>query len=285
MKRNKVVFIVCLVFLFSFCVPCLAAQNISIKLDGQDTNIHGAVVNGRVLIPMRDIGEALGAVVIWDSSDRSVTIEKYLYRIGSSEQLDLSLKRIKMWINKTELRVDGIIVNPLDVSPQVIGGKTMVPLRVVSKWLGASVNWDPASQTVEITSGLNSNVEEARMKKMLLDAAEREAIRNTIDSFGTISEEPAVWISEYALNEKANIVLITGIDDFVNGFYKSGIAVSSEVLYVMDELPAGFKSEDGLKTYNNIRMKIENGIIYYNQEDLIKIGLISEALEVQYIIG
>ncbi len=43
--------------------------------------------------------------------------------------------------------VDGKIVS-FDVSPQLIGGRTMVPLRAIFESLGATVNWDEATKTV-----------------------------------------------------------------------------------------------------------------------------------------
>lgn len=44
------------------------------------------------------------------------------------------------------------ITNTLDVSPQIINGRTMVPLRIVSERLDASVDWNSANQTITITS-------------------------------------------------------------------------------------------------------------------------------------
>ena len=40
----------------------------------------------------------------------------------------------------------------LDVPPQLIGGRTLVPARAVSEAFGCDVKWDDSTQTVIITS-------------------------------------------------------------------------------------------------------------------------------------
>lgn len=47
--------------------------------------------------------------------------------------------------------VDGIPLKP-DVPARIIDGRTMVPARFVAEALGAWVNWNPATQTVEVDS-------------------------------------------------------------------------------------------------------------------------------------
>lgn len=49
------------------------------------------------------------------------------------------------------LLVDGKII-AMDVAPVNINGRVMVPARYVAEALGAKVEWDPATQSVKITS-------------------------------------------------------------------------------------------------------------------------------------
>ncbi len=46
-----------------------------------------------------------------------------------------------------------------DIPPQLIGGRTMVPLRAISEALGAEVNWNASNRSVEITNNLTDNSE------------------------------------------------------------------------------------------------------------------------------
>ena len=45
------------------------------------------------------------------------------------------------------------ITDTMDVKPQVIDGRTMVPAKYVAEALGATVTWDSAKSSVIITSG------------------------------------------------------------------------------------------------------------------------------------
>jgi hypothetical protein len=38
----------------------------------------------------------------------------------------------------------------IDVAPQIIDDRTMVPIRFVGQWLGAVVRWDDAQKRVDI---------------------------------------------------------------------------------------------------------------------------------------
>lgn len=53
---------------------------------------------------------------------------------------------------RIRLIVNGAEVYP-DVPPQIIGGRTMVPLRAVAEVLGADIQWDGITQTVTATKG------------------------------------------------------------------------------------------------------------------------------------
>lgn len=48
-----------------------------------------------------------------------------------------------------KLFVNGQEITP-DVPPEVVNGRTMVPVRWVAEALGAKVDWDPISQTVKV---------------------------------------------------------------------------------------------------------------------------------------
>jgi hypothetical protein len=59
-------------------------------------------------------------------------------------------KIIKLQIGNKIAYVDGNELT-LDVPPQIINGRTMVPVRFISEGLGAEVGWDGATKTVTIT--------------------------------------------------------------------------------------------------------------------------------------
>jgi hypothetical protein len=60
----------------------------------------------------------------------------------------LSLAGVAMADNPVDVRVNGSEVNFLNALPQMIDGRVLVPLRGVFEQMGATVGWEPASQTV-----------------------------------------------------------------------------------------------------------------------------------------
>jgi len=65
--------------------------------------------------------------------------------------VSLAANQIKIFVNDKEVNSD--------VPPQMINGRIMVPIRVVSESLGAEVKWDETTQSVHIdyTSGTSFN--------------------------------------------------------------------------------------------------------------------------------
>jgi hypothetical protein len=99
------------------------------------------IQDGRTLIPIRLIAEALGAEIDWDnaSEDRPMTI----YLALNGETLSFPIGEVT-----PQLAALG-----MDVPAQIINDRTMVPLRFVSEFFGAVVNWDNVTRNIEIISG------------------------------------------------------------------------------------------------------------------------------------
>ncbi len=112
---------------------------IKISVNGQivATDVPPMLQNNRTLVPIRAVGDALQAKIDWDEGSKTVTVQK----------ADTTLKL--QIANKTMTSTGGNMT--LDVPPQQIDDRTLVPLRAVSSGLGATVNWNEATNTVEIT--------------------------------------------------------------------------------------------------------------------------------------
>ncbi|MCX7748041.1 MAG: stalk domain-containing protein [Clostridia bacterium] len=100
-------------------------------------DVKPVVINGRTLVPLRAIADALNASnVIWDSKTKTVLIVK-----GD--------KKIELVINSSVIKVNGIEIK-IDVPAAVISGRTMVPARVVSETLDALVSYDKDTEVITI---------------------------------------------------------------------------------------------------------------------------------------
>ncbi|MEW6172079.1 MAG: copper amine oxidase N-terminal domain-containing protein [Bacillota bacterium] len=94
------------------------------------------LIRARTLMPIRAIAEKLGADVQWDPKTRTITISK------GDNKIVLTLDRPNATVNGRKVG--------LDVPPQVIKGRTMIPLRFVGENLGANVTYIGDAQTVVI---------------------------------------------------------------------------------------------------------------------------------------
>ena len=120
---------------------CFAAPAVSVKLNGKTLEFEQppVIIEGRTLVPLRAIFEALGASVEWDGATKTVT----------SNKGDVT---IKLTIGANTLYRNGTGVE-LDVPAQIVGeGYTMVPARAIAESYGVNVGWDDATKTVLLTT-------------------------------------------------------------------------------------------------------------------------------------
>ena len=102
------------------------------------------IIDGRTLVPMRTIFEALGAEVQWIDENGVKSI------IATTEDttINMTIDSDKFYVNGEE--------KTLDVPAQLINDKTLVPIRAVSESLGCSADWEDETKTVIIKSSVPS---------------------------------------------------------------------------------------------------------------------------------
>lgn len=94
------------------------------------------IKDGSTLVPFRAIAEALKADVQWDEVNRAVIMQK-----GD--------KKVVIPIDKNYIEVNGE-QEQIDVPATIQGGRTLVPLRVVSEALDTNVTWDSDTQVITV---------------------------------------------------------------------------------------------------------------------------------------
>ena len=99
-------------------------------------DVPPVIKDGRTLVPVRALVEALGATVEWQAETRTVIISK------GDTQITLQLE------SRTAL-VNGQPVE-LDVPAKLTNGRTVIPLRFIAQNLGCHVDFDGDSGTVVV---------------------------------------------------------------------------------------------------------------------------------------
>lgn len=121
-----------------------AENNISVYIDGTkiEFDVNPILVDGRTLVPMRAIFEAMGADVLWDNNTSTVTATK------SDTIINLSIGSNVVFKNGTPIAID--------VPAQLVNGRTLVPVRAVSESFDCNVDWIGETNTVVIASNYST---------------------------------------------------------------------------------------------------------------------------------
>jgi hypothetical protein len=112
------------VALGSSLITCLA-DNAPMQV----MDVLPVVENGRTLLPIRFLSNALGGDIGWDDDAKAVTLS-----------ID----------GRTLTFAIGEMAPGMDVPAMLIDGRTMVPARFIAEFFGAIVTWDDATRSFEI---------------------------------------------------------------------------------------------------------------------------------------
>ncbi len=143
-------------------MPSVDDEQITEKEDGFDTAVDGRMLllkvghpylqkngesipmdvapiirDGRTLLPIRHVVEALGGQVGWNDKEKKVT-------------LNYESHSVVMYLNEAGAFVDGRFAI-LDVAPISENGRTMIPIRFALESLGCEVEWLSESREILIT--------------------------------------------------------------------------------------------------------------------------------------
>lgn len=116
----------------------VVAHDVTLKLEGKTLPqpVPPIIVDDRLYIGVRAVGEAVGGVVDWNPDTRQVTVTR------RSDKLVLT-------IDKPGAMLNGQPVS-LETPPLIYADRTMVPLRFISETLGGGVNWEATTRTADI---------------------------------------------------------------------------------------------------------------------------------------
>ena len=117
--------------------PVFSINKVEREIDA-GKNTTPLVIEQRTLIPIRAIIEGLGGTVLWSEQDEMIVI-------------NLADKNIKLWVNSKQAKVNEESAT-LDVAPQIINGRTMIPLRFIGESLGMKVYWEEETKKVTLTN-------------------------------------------------------------------------------------------------------------------------------------
>lgn len=177
--------------------------DIKVLLDGRELSfdVPPQIIEGRTLLPLRAIFEALGLEVGWDDVTKIIT--------GTTEGKEIILK-----LDSKEAKVNGIN-KTLDVPARVINGRTLVPVRFIAESLDMNVIWDQGTRTALI----NKNKEIVTFEDPNFEKAVRDNIKKPEGNIYKSDVESVSFLSmgSYPTNTPSTKVnSLEGIQYFIN---------------------------------------------------------------------
>lgn len=149
-----------------------AAEQITVTVDGEKVNFKDQQplnINGRVMVPMRDVAEKMGWEVEWFTyygdkvvdglfqkehsaifRKNIVATETYIAGYHSSLNIEDNTKTKSVW-GATHILLQGEDV-PVAAPAKVINNRTLVGIRDLADCMYADAQWDAKTKTVAITT-------------------------------------------------------------------------------------------------------------------------------------
>lgn len=141
--RKRILSLLLAFILFIGVVPAQANTSSDLKLwvDGDyvETDVPPFIDDGRTLVPVRFVAEALGYEVDWDNDTQTVTIK------SADTSINMVIGSMTALHNGND--------TTLHKEPIVKDDRTFVPIRDVAERFGKEVDWDQDNRTVIIGAG------------------------------------------------------------------------------------------------------------------------------------
>ena len=204
MKKIKSILALTLLFLALGCGSAMASDW-TIEVNGQPIDAEVKIIEGRSLIPLRAVGEALGLEVAWDGEKQSVYLICTVNNIENAVVLHVPTATADIGIQgnskSTENNVNKYLYHEegfkLEVPPSNIDGRVYVPVRFVCNLFGSPLHVDGNNIKIGdiFTAEKRGDIEGLRKKEVVVlkNISKEECEIFTRDSFNAVDEYLDAW--------------------------------------------------------------------------------------------
>ena len=121
-------------------------SNISLQINGSEISaeVPPTIIDGRTMVPVRAIFEAVGANIDFDAETKTITAKK------GDTTVNMTVGTKVATVNSKEVQLDAPVV--------IVNGRTLAPARFVAETFGYTVQWDAENKIVKI-NGKESSTE------------------------------------------------------------------------------------------------------------------------------
>ena len=181
MKINRLfsVLLASVVLFAIFTFPVKAEDNIKVVLNSTELSfdVPPQLINGRTMVPMRKIFEALGTEVEWAEDTQTVYATRKTDTLVEVVSLKIDdLNMVISWYSTVEPpMLPGREVITLDVAPILVGGHTLVPARAIAEAFSCDVAWDGYNKRVIIRQETEIDLNDVDVQKIFNDTLAGDA--------------------------------------------------------------------------------------------------------------
>lgn len=123
--------------------PKMIVDGMEMPVDNTNSSVTPIIIDGRTMLPLRAVCEALGCSVTWNAQTEVATV----YYESSS---------VGFWINNKKIQINKQTVKNIDVAPVLVNGSTMLPVRYLEE-LGFVVDWDAQASSAVVCNPYSTN--------------------------------------------------------------------------------------------------------------------------------
>jgi len=260
MKRILNCFLVVLLVLtlvLSGTLTAFGAETNSVKVQYNGENIQltkeAKIINGRTMLPFRQIFEAMGIDVAYDAATKTVT--------ASTTE-----KTVSFAVGNTALTIDqdgAVSTETMETAPFIdpATSSTYVQVRTIAESFGKSVGWDATNKTVIIidpdTIFANANEDFSIICKLMKTGLDLEKSYKTDGSFD-------MNITTYATADSVMPPISASVSGTISGVQqKSNADLAMNLAINFDEMLKSLSAEEQAQLtpltamFKNVDMKIK----------------------------
>lgn len=113
-------------------------KSMTVNGEKQALDVAPLLKNGTTYVPIKYVLDVFGGSSVWNSTSKKITVTR------GTTILELTVGKSEFLLNGDKKQAS--------VSPIITGGRTLVPLRLVSEQLGIGVNWEKKTKSITLES-------------------------------------------------------------------------------------------------------------------------------------
>ncbi len=246
-------------------------DDIRVILNGEELEFDQPPIldpGNRVLVPIRGIAEAMGDSVLWNNQHKAACI------LHGEKALIIKLLSDRIIIAKNELQTQWES-KPLDVTAQVLNGRTLVPVRAFCESLGAQVEWDGSQKTVYITYDINSrgnemsaqtfsNINTVYYAMNCEESGVTELFRTASDDFMEFYEQRDHLLDGTAMGLSD---IWSGVKELLSGLSNAETIMKSSIEQMLSAIPDNEIVTVDMELYTDLKDYLSNGKSVFDMKD------------------